>query len=392
MILQRDEPGNSSGVVQPRQLRNAHYPVSMIFGRLDGKQTLFRERRHQVHVWQKGEAGMADWRSALRGDPTDWLLQEDDPSVRYLTLVDIMDRPAGAAEVEQARAEIMRTGVVPAILSKQADGGYWERSDRSYDAKYRGTVWQLIILAELCADGDDERVRKGCEFVLDDLQDIESHGFSVHHGVKTGGGRHSEVIPCLTGNLAWSLLRLGYGGDARLERAVDWIVRYQRFDDGVVDPPVGWPYDKYEMCWGRHTCHMGGAKALKALSEIPRANRSADVRRTIDQGVEYVLAHHVHKRSHDLTQVSKPGWLRFGFPLMYQTDALEMLGILTRLGCRDERMREAVELVVSKQDAAGRWKLVNTFNGRFQVDVEEKGRPSKWVTLNALRVLKAWAA
>jgi len=57
-----------------------------------------------------------------------------------------------------------------------------------------------------------------------------------------------------------------------------------------------------------------------------------------------------------------------------------------------DRMREAVELVVSKQDAAGRWKLVNTFNGRFQVDVEEKGRPSKWVTLNALRVLKAWAA
>ena len=75
---------------------------------------------------------------------------------------------------------------------------------------------------------------------------------------------------------------------------------------------------------------------------------------------------------------------------MYQTDILEILGILTKLGYKDERMREAVDLVVSKQDAYGKWKLANTFNGRFQVDVEEKGKPSKWITLNALRVLKRY--
>ena len=101
-----------------------------------------------------------------------------------------------------------------------------------------------------------------------------------------------------------------------------------------------------------------------------------------------MLRHHIHKRSHDLTQVSKPGWLRFGFPLMYQTDVLEILGVLTELGCRDERMQEAIELMISKQDAHGRWKLASTFNGRFHVDIEEKGKPSKWITLSALRVLK----
>ena len=96
----------------------------------------------------------------------------------------------------------------------------------------------------------------------------------------------------------------------------------------------------------------------------------------------------MYKRSHDLTRVSKPVWLRFGFPLMWNTDVLEILGILTKLGYHDERMQEAVDLVVSKQDDLGRWKLERSFNGRFQVNIEQEGKPSKWVTLNALRVLK----
>ena len=77
---------------------------------------------------------------------------------------------------------------------------------------------------------------------------------------------------------------------------------------------------------------------------------------------------------------------------MYQTDALEILGILTTLGYRDERMQEAVDLVISKQDDDGRWSLENTFNGRFQTNIEQKGKPSKWVTLNALKVLKSYCS
>jgi hypothetical protein len=103
-----------------------------------------------------------------------------------------------------------------------------------------------------------------------------------------------------------------------------------------------------------------------------------------------MLLHHVHKRSHDLKRLSKPGWLKLGFPLMYQTDILEVLDILLNLGYRDERMQEAVDKVVSKQDELGRWKLENNFNGRFVVDIEEIGKPGKWVTLNALRVLKRY--
>ena len=96
----------------------------------------------------------------------------------------------------------------------------------------------------------------------------------------------------------------------------------------------------------------------------------------------------MYKRSHNLTRVSKPVWLQFGFPLMWNTDVLEILGILTKLGYHDGRMQEAVDLVVSKQDDLGRWKLERSFNGRFQVNIEQEGKPSRWVTLNALRVLK----
>ncbi len=163
---------------------------------------------------------------------------------------------------------------------------------------------------------------------------------------------------------------------------------HQRFDDGIKDPPKGWPYDRYEMCWGKHTCHMGVVKALKALEEVPPDKRSKAVKNTIEKGVEYLLKHRIYKRSHDLGRISKPGWLRFGFPLMYQTDILEILDILTEFGYRDERIQEAVDLVISKQDNKGKWKLESSFNGRFQVDIEKKGNSSKWITLRAVRVIK----
>jgi hypothetical protein len=82
--------------------------------------------------------------------------------------------------------------------------------------------------------------------------------------------------------------------------------------------------------------------------------------------------------------------LKLGFPLLWSIDVAEMALILIRLGCRDKRMQDAVDLILSKQDEYGRWMLERTFNGRIQVNIERKGKPSKWVTLNALRVLKGF--
>jgi hypothetical protein len=334
---------------------------------------------------------MESWKTYLHADTTEWLLETNNPSVRFVTLRDLLDKPETNSEVKKAKQEIMNTGVVPAILEKQKDKEYWEDPDRFYTAKYKGTVWQLMILAELWADGVDDRIRNACEFILSHSQDRESGGFAYSTSSKKGGGRHNEVIPCLTGNIVFSLIRLGYLNDLRLQRGIEWITTYQRFDDRIAEAPQGWPYDRLKTgCFSTHSCHMGAAKTLKALSEIPEDTRSAAVKKTIEKGAEYFLIHHVFKSSHHLDRIPKPGWLKFGFPLMYQTDALELLGILTKLGYRDQRMQEAIDILVSKQNKDGTWNLENSFNGRYQVNIEKKEEPSKWITVRSLQVLKRY--
>jgi hypothetical protein len=190
--------------------------------------------------------------------------------------------------------------------------------------------------------------------------------------------------------MVWSLIRLGFLDDPRVRRGIEWLTTFARFDDGIDRAPKGWPYDKHESCWGKHTCHSAAAKTLKALAEIPANKRLPEVRRTIEAAAEYFLKHHIYRRSHDLSKAVKPKWRKLGFPTMWDGDALEIFGILVRLGCRDPRMRDAAELILSKQDASGRWALENTYNGRFQVDIDKKGEPSKWVTLCALKALKPY--
>lgn len=332
---------------------------------------------------------MDGWRTVLGADPVPWLLEAEDPALRAATLTHLLDAPDDDPDLRAARAAMATDGVVGRILAGQGPDGHWGERDAFYRDKYRGTVWQLVTLAALGADGADPRVRAGCEAILEDAQDRESGGFAYDRSRSVGGGLHSEVIPCLTGNLVWALVAFGLLDDPRVRRGVDWITTYQRFDTGDGPGPKGWPYDRYTTCWGRHTCHMGAVKALKALAAIPAERRTTDVERVLAEGTEYVLRHHVHKRCHDPSQVAKPGWLRLGFPLMYQDDVLEVLRVLTSLGVRDDRMAEAVDLVVHKADDDGRLTLEQTFNDRFCVRVEAKGRPSRWLTLEALRMLKA---
>lgn len=317
----------------------------------------------------------------------EWLL-DGDATVRYATLTGLLDVPVDHPDAVAARRELMTDGVVPRILDAQLENGHWEGRDRFYRAPYRGTVWTLIILAELGADGADPRIRAAAEAILRDSQDPESGGFAMDRAKRTGGGRRSTVIPCLTGTMVWSLIRFGMVDDPRVQHAIEWITTYQRFDDGD-GAPTGWPYEHAEPCFGRHTCHMGVVKTLKALAAIPATDRRPAVDRTIEAGVEYLLRHHIHKRSHDLSRVAKPGWLQLGFPLMYHTDIGEVLLVLTGLGVRDERMADAVTALRRRADERGRWLLRKTHNDRFVVPIEIAGEPSRWVTLRSLQVLRA---
>lgn len=336
---------------------------------------------------------MSDWKTILKADPTNWLLEEENSSVRFFTLKDILDRPQDDKSVQTAQWEIMATGMVPEILEKQREPLYVQAYPKFYTSKYKGLVWQLIVLAELGAELNSQ-IKEQCEYILSNSQETQSGGFSQHTSAKTGCGLPGEIIPCLTGNMVWSMIRFGYLDDPRLQKGIDWITRTMRFNDGVEDAPQIPPYNHYEMCWGKHTCHMGVVKTLKALSAIPKESRSTgDISNTIQKAVEYILIHHIHKRSHNLSRLSKPGWLKFGFPLMYQTDVLEILDILTELGIEDNRMMEAINIVLSKQDEMGRWKVENTYNSeRLLIPIGQLDEQSKWITLRAMRVLKRYGS
>jgi len=323
----------------------------------------------------------------LAVDPVvNWLLEEENPSVRYFTLTDLLAVPKNDPMAINSYKSIYCSGPVPKILGKQNPGGYWEEPEHFYvKGKYRGTVWTMLLLAELGVNGEQENVQQAAEFLFNFVQDPESGAFTYrsHDGVPVPGA----TIPCLTANMTWCLLRFGYLDDPRLQSAIRWLTTCMRFDDGSGNPPVSYPYQGRESCWGKHTCMMAVVKTIKALSQIPPDTRSEQVTSTIEAGVEFILKHHIYKRSHNLDETANSHWLNFGFPLMWNSDALEMLSILLELGISDWRMGDSIELIRSKQNPGGIWLLESSYNGRFQVHIEAKGKPSKWITLKALCAL-----
>ena len=319
-----------------------------------------------------------------------WLLEEENPSVRYFTLTGLLGKKEDDTEVRIAGKAIMETGAVPQLLSLQNDDGSWREPAAFYDDKYHGTVWTLLLLAELGADPQDERVRKACEFILSHSRH-EDGGFSVKESKVTHTGLSGTVIPCLTGNMAWSLIRLGYADDLRTADAISWIVRNQRADDGMERVPEGDTEKRlFSACFGRHTCHMGAAKALKALAAVPPEMRNPEICRKTDELAEYFLIHHLYKKSHNLNEIARPGWLKLSFPLMYQSDLLELLTTFSELGIKDPRLDDALILLLKKRGPDGKWLLESSVNGKMNVQIEKKGLPSKWITLRAMKVLNIY--
>jgi hypothetical protein len=325
------------------------------------------------------------WKALLKDDPIPWLVESDpaNPGVRYFALRELLDRPEDDPEVREAMAAIMTTGPVPVILDAQYPDGYWVKPGGGYSPKYRSTVWQIILLAELGADPADGRVRRGCEYLLN--HSIAANGaFSAYQKPVPSGSIH-----CLNGNLLHALLRLGYAEDLRVQTALDWQARaitgegIQYLKSGTAGPGFVCSVNQGQPCaWGAN-------KAMKALIAIPPDQRSPVMQRAIEVGAEFLLSRDPAVADYPYTERVSSTWFKFGFPLSYWSDILETTAVLVELGyANDPRLANALQLILSKQDAQGRWKLENTLNGKMWADIEQKGKPSKWVTLRALRVLK----
>ncbi|MFQ6015250.1 MAG: hypothetical protein ACE5NP_07395 [Anaerolineae bacterium] len=300
----------------------------------------------------------SDWRHILKTDPTPWLLEPDNPSVRYFTLTEILDRPATDAEVQEAKAAIMDSAIVREIFARQHPDGHWEKKEKPFHGK--GTANHLLVLAELGIE-PHERVKRACESVFQYGQ-LESGGFSYT-------GTRSGFLLCGTAYTLRFLVRFGYGEDPRTQKGFRHLAETLKDEDGL----------RCRSAEGQ-PCLWAAVKALWAFAEIPKAMRSEHVQEVIERLAEAVLGY-----DFDFAEREKR-WLKFGFPLTYQSDVLDATGALVRLGYGpDPRLRKFIEIVIEQQDEGGRW-IKRT--GATVIRGGRRGQPSKWVTLRALRILK----
>jgi hypothetical protein len=336
------------------------------------------------------------WLDLLHGDPRPWLLEPDleNPGVRYFALRDLLDLPPQAPEVLSAREAVMATGPVPMILDAQRPDGGWLEPGPGYLPKYTGAIWQVTFLAQLGADGSDPRVHRACEYVLEHSR-APYGGFSID-------GRNTGLIHCLQGNLCAALLDMGMAGDPRLTEALDWLARSVMGEGiapaGEKDAPVH--YYLSGNCGpgfrcsanDKQPCAWGAVKAALALTKVPADSATPAIQRARDAAAEFLLSRDPAVADYPMGYSQRPSrsWFQFGYPIAYVTDVLQNLEALALLGyAHDPRLEPALRLVLGKQDALGRWKMEYTYNGKTWADIEEKGKPSKWVTLRALRMLKA---
>jgi hypothetical protein len=312
------------------------------------------------------------WKSFLRDDPTAWLLEEDDPSVRYFTLVGLLHRSEDDPDARAAREAINHSDVVRAILDAQRPAGHWDRDKRPY----HGVSKHLIVLEHLGYQGHDERVHQAIEYLLANAQ-MDDGAFSSD---KFEGDR-SLVIPCFTANAVRLLHWFGYGEDPRTVKALDYLLRTQR-DDG------GW------LCFERvkktHACFWATAKALRALEALPTDQQTAYVTEAVQRAVSLFLDNGLCRHHSEFGKVST-SWFQFARPLFASTDVLEILALVAPfVSPDDQRIQEGLNIVLEKQDERGRWPSEREIPVRktFPIPFETLGRPSKWVTLGALNMLR----
>ena len=305
---------------------------------------------------------MTRWPVTLKGDPMPWLLEPGDPSVRYWALVDLLERPETDPEVRAARAAIARQTLVQDLFARQHRDGHWG-DDPAAPYRADGAVGVLGLLCMLGVS-PDERTAAGCDSLLEHAQH-ECGGLSI---VRT---QRSGIMPCTTGLQLPLLARFGRAGDPRVRRAFAFVIE----DMAAPDALECGRYEHRECLWG-------AIAALDGLALLPADMRTPQARKTVKRLAEALLG-----ADYDFAGEHKR-WLTFGVPRAW--DLLSALLALAAHGYgRDRRFRPLLDLVLAQQDEQGRWRCGSVSR---TWPLEKRNRPSKWVTLDALRLLKRTSA
>jgi len=307
----------------------------------------------------------------------DWLL-DSDPSIRWQVLRDLAHAPAD--EVEAERARVAREGVGARLLALQAADGTW--GGAAWNHGWNSTMHVLWLLRLLGLDPASAETRRALELVRDHVTwrgcgppECASNSFFA-----------GETEPCINGQVAAA--GAYFGQDVRA--LIDRLLREQL-------PDGGWNCDaengSTRSSFNTTIC------VLEALLEHERAGAVAPgLTRARLRGEEFLLERRLFRRRStgeviDRDRKGGADWTRFAFPTWWHYDVLRGLEYLRDAGVRpDERVAEAIDLVASKRDDDGRWRLETRYPGVMPAEIDEgEGRPSRWNTLRARRVLD-WAS
>jgi hypothetical protein len=302
------------------------------------------------------------------------LLEENQPSARYYTLTDLLERGRNDPEVKEAHSEISTKGWASRILKLQKADGHWRSRPKGslYGPKYTATNWMSLILSDLGLTKENKQVVKAADLFFKEWLAIPSMTNIFNDEV------------CVVGNTARMLTRFGYSDDLRVRKLFDRLVEDQK-EDG------GW------HCFVSSKGTLDCWEALAAFAALPKSKHTRKIRNSIERGVEFYLERRLF---HDDDKKYVP-WFRFHYPNHYYYDILLGLDVITRLGYgADRRLRAALQILKKKRRNDGTWLLDKVhpdltagaqYSLRKEVSrfaLEWPGKPSKWITLTALRVLK----
>jgi hypothetical protein len=310
-----------------------------------------------------------------------WLL-DSDPSIRWQVMRDLTGAPAG--EVAAERARVAREGWGARLLALQGPDGAW--AGAAFNSGWDSTMHVLSLLRALGLDPASEEARRAVDRVRAGVRWRGWDWDGNWHGMDFAGNPFfaGEVEPCINGQVAASGAYFGQGTQG--ERIVDRLLAEQL-------PDGGWNCEA--ASGSRRSSFNTTICVLEALLEHDLSGGSRpEITEARLRGQEYLLERRLFRRRSTgevIERDRKDGaaWTRFAFPTWWHYDVLRGLEYLRQAGVTpDERVTEAIDLVESKRDKQGRWLLEVRYLGQMPVEIDEgEGRPSRWNTLRALRVL-----
>jgi hypothetical protein len=301
----------------------------------------------------------------------DWLL-DSDPSIRWQVMRDLTHEPADVVAAEQSR--IATEGWGARLLALQAPDGLWGGKAWSHD--WTDSFHVLELLRRLGLDPQSEQARRAVGLVREHV--TWGDGAEWQNSWADNGFFEGEVEPCINGNVVSSGSYFGVDMTPLVEQLL-----------GEQLPDGGW---NCEVENGATVSSFGTTiNVLEGLLEHERATGGSDrVGEARRCGEEYMLERRLFRRK-STGEVIDPSWLQFSFPTWYFYDVLRGLDYLRDAGVEpDERVAEAIGIVEGNRDPDGRWPLQNVHPGESHIEMNDgEGKPSRWNTLRAMRVL-AW--